>query len=304
MSVRLPATVRVLERGWLSANNILFLEGDSATLVDSGYISHADQTVVLVRESLAGRRLARLFNTHAHSDHIGGNAALQAAFGCTIGVPAGHDATFAEWDEEALLLSPLGQQSARFQHDLLLHAGENLEMGGLVWQTLAVPGHDMEALAFYNPEERLLISGDALWENGFGVIFPELLGQADGLAATRATLEALGRLPIDTVIPGHGSPFVEVDTALERAFRRLQNFTDNIDQLAWHAIKVIVSFAFLERRSLPAADFETFVNGLGFAADVNARYLGLAPDIFAARLLQDLRMVRALRLEGDLIVAG
>ena len=36
MTVRLPDSLHVLERGWLSANNILFFEGDDATLVDSG----------------------------------------------------------------------------------------------------------------------------------------------------------------------------------------------------------------------------------------------------------------------------
>ena len=82
MSLRLPDTIRVIERGWLSANNILFLEGDAATLVDSGYVSHAAQTVELVRHALDGRPLRRLINTHSHSDHIGGNAALQAEFGC------------------------------------------------------------------------------------------------------------------------------------------------------------------------------------------------------------------------------
>jgi len=119
MSPALPASLLVLERGWLSANNILFLEGDEATLVDSGYISQAEQTVAQVRQALAGRRLTRLFNTHSHSDHIGGNAALQAAFGCSITVPAGLHASIAEWDEKALLLSPVGQQGARFQHDSL-----------------------------------------------------------------------------------------------------------------------------------------------------------------------------------------
>lgn len=39
MSYSLPASMRVFERGWLSANNILFLEGEGATLVDSGYHS-------------------------------------------------------------------------------------------------------------------------------------------------------------------------------------------------------------------------------------------------------------------------
>ena len=85
----LPPGIEVIERGWLSANNVLLFDGNEATLVDSGYVSHAAQTVALVGGALAGRRLARLINTHSHSDHIGGNAAVQRAFGCRIGVPAG-----------------------------------------------------------------------------------------------------------------------------------------------------------------------------------------------------------------------
>jgi glyoxylase-like metal-dependent hydrolase (beta-lactamase superfamily II) len=304
MSAPLPASLLVLERGWLSANNILCLEGENATLVDSGYVTHAVQTVELVGHALDGRRLKRLFNTHSHSDHIGGNAALQARFGCEVIVPAGLHAVIADWDENALLLSPLGQQSARFQHDSLIAAGSEIEMGGLTWQMLAVPGHDMEALGFYNPEQRILISGDALWENGFGVLFPELLGEADGLASTRATLEMLARLPIDTVIPGHGAPFVAVDAAFERAFRRLDMFAADIDKLAWHAIKVIVSFAMLERQRIPTADFPAFVLGLPFAVDVNTRYLGLDEATLAARVERDLLLVNALRREKDEFVAG
>ena len=87
MSLQLPASIHVLERGWLSANNILFLEGENATLVDSGYVTHATQTVELVGKALDGRRLKRLINTHSHSDHIGGNAALKSAFGREIIVP-------------------------------------------------------------------------------------------------------------------------------------------------------------------------------------------------------------------------
>ena len=304
MRVTLPASLLVLERGWLSANNILFLEGESATLVDSGYVTHAAQTVDLVSHALCGRRLKRLINTHSHSDHIGGNAALQAAFGCEIMVPAGMHAAIADWDEDALLLSPLGQQAARFQHDSLIGADSEIEMGGLLWQALAVPGHDMEALAYYNPEKRILISGDALWENGFGVIFPELLGEADGLSSTRATLEMLSRLPIDIVIPGHGSPFAAVDAVFERAFRRVDSFSASIDKLAWHTIKVIVSFAMMEKRLLPEAEFSAFVRSLPFAIDVNRRYIGLSDDELAARVLRELLLVNALRREDGFLVAG
>ena len=304
MSVALPASLLVIERGWLSANNILFLEGENATLVDSGYVTHAAQTVDLVSHALYGRRLKRLINTHSHSDHIGGNAALQSTFGCEVMVPAGLHAAIADWDEDALLLSPLGQQAARFQHDQLIGAGSELDMGGLVWQALAVPGHDMEALAYYNPEKRILISGDALWENGFGVIFPELLGEADGLSSTRATLEMLSRLPIDIVIPGHGSPFAAVDAVFDRAFRRVDSFSASIDKLAWHAIKVIVSFAMMEKRRLPGAEFSTFVRSLPFAIDVNQRYIGLSDDELAARVLRELLLVNALRREDGFLVAG
>ena len=155
----LPDNLLVLERGWLSANNIVFLEGEHAALIDTGYVTHAEQTVALLRHTLDGRRLTRLFNTHSHSDHIGGNAAVMAAFDCQVIVPQGIDATIAEWNEEALLLSPLGQSAARFQHHATIAAGDELELGGLNWRALAVPGHDMDALAFHNPERRLLISG-------------------------------------------------------------------------------------------------------------------------------------------------
>ena len=304
MSPPLPASMRVLERGWLSANNILFLEGEKASLVDSGYVSHAEQTVQLVSHELDGRQLTRLINTHSHSDHIGGNAALQARFGCEIIVPAGLHAAIAEWDEDALLLSPLGQQSARFQHDTLISAGSEIEMGGLNWQTLAVPGHDMEALGYYNREKRILISGDALWENGFGVIFPELLGEADGLASTKATLEMLAQLPIDLVIPGHGSPFSTIDIAFERAFRRLEMFTVDIEKLAWHGIKVIASFAMMEKRRLPRQEFSDFIKSLPFAGDVNARYLSLPEDELSSRIERELLLVGALRLQDDWLLAG
>ena len=304
MSIKLPDSLLVLERGWLSANNILFFDGHDATLIDSGYVTHAEQTVDLVYHALDGRRLDRVINTHSHSDHIGGNAALKTAFDCEIIVPAGLHAAIADWDKDALLLSPLGQQSARFQHDRLVGADDQLEMGGLNWQALAVPGHDMEALAYYNPEKRILISGDALWENGFGVIFPELMGEADGLASTQETLEMLSRLPIDIVIPGHGTPFNTVEAAFDRAFRRLGNFRSNIEQLAWHAIKVIVSFAMMERRQVPKDDFPAFVLSLPFAVDVNARFLNLSNEALVAGIERQLLLVNALQRKDGMIMAA
>ena len=78
----LPPSIRVLERGWLSSNNILLFDDDgAATLVDTGYVTNKAQTRALVDHALAGRRLARIVNTHLHSDHCGGNAELHGAMG-------------------------------------------------------------------------------------------------------------------------------------------------------------------------------------------------------------------------------
>ena len=121
---------------------------------------------------------------------------------------------------------------------------------------------------------------------------------------SKATLEMLSRLPIDIVIPGHGSPFAAVDVAFERAFRRLGNFRNNIGQLAWHAIKVIVAFAMMERRQLPKADFPAFVLSLPFAVDVNTRFLNLSDERLVAGVERELLLVNALRLSDGMITAG
>jgi glyoxylase-like metal-dependent hydrolase (beta-lactamase superfamily II) len=302
-NVRLPDSLLVIERGWLSSNNIVCFDGDSATLIDSGYVSHAAQTIALVGRALDGRRLTRLYNTHSHSDHIGGNAAVQAAFHCGITVPQGIAATIAEWDEAALLLSPLGQRAARFTHDATYAAGDELALGGLNWRAIAVPGHDMDALALHCPDEKILVSGDALWQDGFGVVFAELLGNPDGLKATRATLEALGRLPVDTVIPGHGAPFADVDAALDRAFRRLTAFEQSSDRLARHALKVMLAFFMLEKRQMPRKDLAGFLAGLSFVQSVNARYLGDDDETLANWLVADLTRVGALREEDGMLLA-
>ena len=303
MSYSLPASMRVFERGWLSANNILFLEGEGATLVDSGYHSHAAQTLALLRQGLDGRQLRRLFITHAHSDHMGGNAALQAEYGCSITIPAGAATAVAGWDADALMLSPLGQSAPAFTYDSLIAAGAEVEMGGLTWQALAAPGHDMDALAYYCPEKRLLISGDALWENGFGLIFPELQGLDGGLAGARATLEQFGRLAIDCVIPGHGAPFTDIGPALERAGRRLDDCSQNAEKFAWHACKVLAAFVLQERQRLPSREFADFVRDIPMVGHINQRFLGLEENVLVRRLFDDLQRSGALRREGEVLLA-
>jgi glyoxylase-like metal-dependent hydrolase (beta-lactamase superfamily II) len=299
---RLPESLCVIERGWLSSNNALAFEGDAATLVDSGYVGHAEQTLSLVREALGEHRLARLVNTHSHSDHIGGNAALQRAFGCEILIPAGIEEHVAAWDEEALLLTPARQRGDRFRHDGVIQPGEEFAMGGLTWRAHHAPGHDMEALVFHCEQRRLLISGDALWRDGFGIVFGEVMGKPGALRATRETLDMIGRLAVDIVIPGHGAPFDDVGAALERAYQRLAAFEQDPARMARNAIKACLTFNLLDIGRLPRAELESYVQSVPFFRDVGARILGMQADTLAAWLFDELLRAKAIAVEDGCIV--
>ena len=193
----------VLERGWLSSNNIVIHAAPGepgAVLVDSGHVRHAEQTVALVRHALHGEPLARIVNTHLHSDHCGGNAALQRAFDAPITVPPGNADAVARWDTVRLTHATTGQYSERFAHAATLAAGEHITAGGRRWDALAAPGHDPFSLMLFDAQHGVLISADALWANGFGVVFPEIDGEP-GFDDVAAVLDAIERLPVKIVIP-------------------------------------------------------------------------------------------------------
>jgi len=288
----------------MSSNNILIDDGDACALIDSGYHAHANQTLLLLQHVLDGKPLVRLINTHCHSDHMGGNAALQRAYGCRISIPVGEAPAIAAWDDATLMLSYTGQSAERFSYDDTLSAGDRLQLGGLEWEALAAPGHDMHALIFYSRAARILISGDALWENGFGLIFSELFGHAGGFAATRATLAAISRLQIDTVIPGHGAPFGSVGRSLATAFQRLDAYERDPVKLARHALKVMLSFSLMIQGRMALAGLPQFLATRPIYGDINRRFLHLSEAELGEYLLRDLARAGALKLEDGWLLAA
>ena len=305
MTPPLPASMRVFERGWLSSNNVLFT-GAQTALVDSGYVTHAPQTLALVRHALGARPLDRLLNTHLHSDHCGGNDALQAAYGCHTAIPALEADKIAAWDEEALSFRATGQQCARFTFDALLAPGQVLELGDLTWQVLAAPGHDPHAVLLFCPGEGILIAGDALWENGFGVIFPELAGEP-GFGETRATLDLIGRLDARIVIPGHGRMFTDVAGALQRAYSRLDYLAADPQRNAENAVKVLVKFLLLERQRIGVAALPALLAAIPVVGSA-LRQMAVdpsAPDActtLANWAISSLLRAGAARIDGDFLV--
>ncbi len=248
--VELPASVRVFQRGWLSSNNILVSDAQHAALIDSGYCTHSAQTVALVHNALAGQALDLLLNTHLHSDHCGGNAALQAAYpALRTHIPPGLAHAVKPWTPAQLSFEATGQSCPPFHIDATLEHGSTLTLGGLEWQVHAAPGHDPHSVVLFAPEVRLLISADALWENGFGVVFPELEGE-DAFNEVGATLDVIEDLQPLTVIPGHGAPFTGVVQALQTARKRLDYFQRQPERHRNYAGKVLLKFKLLEQQSM------------------------------------------------------
>jgi glyoxylase-like metal-dependent hydrolase (beta-lactamase superfamily II) len=155
----------------------------------------------------------------------------------------------------------------------------------------------MGALVFYNPEHRILISGDALWHDGYGLVMP-LEVDPRALPATRATLEMLARLDLRTVIPGHGEPFGDVAAALERAFQRTAAFEADTLRVARHALKSVLTFALLDKQRFPASELPAYIDRIDIYREFNQRFFRLPAAALAKLLLEELERVGAVRREN------
>jgi glyoxylase-like metal-dependent hydrolase (beta-lactamase superfamily II) len=270
--INLPAGVTVFERGWLSANNVLLCDEHSATLVDSGYVSHQAQTLALVDNALQGRTLDQLANTHLHSDHCGGNQALQARYhDLKTWIPPGLAPEVLAWREDALSYKPTGQSCPPFTFTALLQPGDVHRWGDMDWEVHAAPGHDPHSVILFAPEHRLLMSADALWQNGFGVVFPELVG-IDAFDEVAQTLDLIERLNPAVVIPGHGAVFSDIAPALALARSKLAAFAHNPERHARYGTKVLLKFKLLEWGRISKTDFCAWALQVPYLNDLHQRY--------------------------------
>ena len=302
----LPPQLHVFVRDWLSSNNILLKSRDGHVLIDSGYGRHAPLTLALLDgdRGPGDEGLASLVNTHCHSDHVGGNAAIVRKYDCTVAVPAAEAPLVERWDGKALLYEYCDHRIERFVADRVIPANSSHVWGDLEWKALAAPGHDMGALVFYNDEHRILISGDALWEHGFGFVMPPEVDPA-AMPATRATIEMLGTLDIRVVIPGHGEPFTDIAGSLDRARKRFEIFAADSRRIARHALKVNLMFALLDKQRMPVAGMPAYVDRVGIYREFNALYFQLPPARLAELLVGELVKAGAARVvSGEIVPAA
>lgn len=302
MTSLLPEGLHFFERGWLSSNSILLDDGKTAVLIDSGYVTHSSFLLALLSSHLQSRPLNQLVNTHLHSDHCGGNHAIQSKFpSVQTHIPYGLFEQVRRWDSYALSYEDTGQLCPRFNTDAPLHPGNVCLWSGFEWEVHAGPGHDHDALLYFNPEHRILISADALWGNGFGIVFPEILG-SKGFAEVGHTLKVIEELNPSLVLPGHGPVIHDVHQSLARAYSKLNYFIQNPTLHASHAAKVLLKFKLLELQSVTLTDLNHWLVNTPLLVRIHQNFFIASPiQDWCRDLLEELINKNVASIRNDVI---
>ncbi len=151
-----------------------------------------------IRLELASRgtRCIAILVTHTHFDHILGLAELAEGTGAPVYAPAGERAVLAD----PAAFTPAGITIHPCTPDTLLEGGETLDLAGVTFEVLAVPGHSPGHLAY--AIDGSLLSGDVLFAGSVGRTDLPGGDWATLLASLRTLVE---RFPPETTVhPGHG----------------------------------------------------------------------------------------------------
>ena len=283
---RLPGWVTWRRRPFPDAN-LLLLPGRCPALVDSGFVGHAQETAAWARAH-AGRRVDLVVNTHWHSDHVGGNTLLQAQ-GAGVAASAPDADAVARRDPGCCQAEYLDQPVGAYTVDELLHDGQVLRLGDVDWQVIRTPGHTPGHLSLWQPDERLLVVGDAMSDYDVGWVNLALDGP-DAAATALASLRRLADLSPRVLLPSHGPIPDDPGAALTTALRRARRLVDDPAGAVWYGARRVFAFALMIRGGLPVADVEPYLQARAWVIDA-ARLLGSTPESLAAELVET--MVRS-----------
>jgi glyoxylase-like metal-dependent hydrolase (beta-lactamase superfamily II) len=274
----LPSWVVWQQRPFPDAN-LLLLPGRQPTLVDSGFVGHAEETAEWVRAHTGS--LALVVNTHWHSDHVGGNALLQAAgAGIAASTPDAH--AVARRDPGCCEAEYLDQPVAPYAVDQALDDGQILQLGDADWEVVRSPGHTPGHLSLWQPEERLLAAGDALSDYDVGWVNLALDG-ADAAITAVDSLQRLADLAPRVVLPAHGPLPADPGAAFATALRRAQR----LDGAVWYGARRIFAFALMIRGGIPAEDIEPYLHARAWLTDA-ARLLRTTAEDLSAELVDSM----------------
>jgi glyoxylase-like metal-dependent hydrolase (beta-lactamase superfamily II) len=297
-SEQLPAWVTWQQRHFPDAN-LLLLHGARPALVDSGFVGHAEDTAAWVGARTDG--LALVVNTHWHSDHVGGNALLQAT-GAGVAASAPDADAVARRDPGCCVAEYLDQPVAPYTVDEPLNDGQVLRLGEADWEVVGTPGHTPGHLCLWQPDERLLVVGDALSDYDVGWVNLALDGP-DTAATALASIQRLADLDPRVLLPAHGPLPEDTGATLTAALRRTQRLVDDPAGAVWYGARRIFAFALMIRGGIPTDEVEPYLHARAWLADA-ARLLGRSPEALASELLETMLRSGAVVVRDSRVLAA
>lgn len=197
----------------LDCNVFVFTDGSAHHMFDAGAGVNADAILAAMRfGGLDPAGLRTLFLTHAHADHSGGGAALQAQVpGLTVVAGTKTAAILAKKDERLISLDrargrfyPLDYAWGAPTVDRVLGDGESLDAGPFHVTIHETPGHSDDHCCYTvrNGDTVSLVAGDALFAGG-KVVLQDI--EDCSVTKTLASIRRLNRLDFEVFLPGHGA---------------------------------------------------------------------------------------------------
>lgn len=164
----------------------------------------------------------------------------------------------------------LDQPVAPYTVDKELRDGQILLLGEAEWQVIGTPGHTPGHLCLWQPDEQLLIVGDALSDYDVGWVNIALDGP-DAAATALASLQRLADLAPRVLIPAHGPIPADTASALAAGLRGAQRLADDPDGAVWYGARRIFAYALMIRGGIPTTQAEPYLHQCAWFIDA-ARY--------------------------------
>jgi glyoxylase-like metal-dependent hydrolase (beta-lactamase superfamily II) len=189
------------ERG-MSDCNTYVIRDDISVIIDPGNDRYMRQLIEGMRQDgIAPRDIDLITNTHLHADHSRANQAFKNISGAKIAIHPIHKeyAHFNMKDLPIFLGPVLGRAIAPvdFVEDSLL--GDTLNTGSMEFELLHTTGHSPDGMCFYCRQEKVLISGDLVFEQGTGRVgFP-----GGNVEEMKRSIERAAQLDIELLLPSH-----------------------------------------------------------------------------------------------------
>ena len=198
-------------------DSLVYVIGDLASedisLVDVGLMGKGNYKIESIKKmGIDLSSIKRIIMTHTHLDHIGclteikkmiPKAELWVHKNEAEPIESGDDRIIHGMDAfKSMCEMQYGIRPGdlKFKVDRKLEGAEMLEIGGMVWEVIHIPGHSTGGIALYEPAQKILIPGDVVYADYAIGRFDLYSADASQL---KESLNKLARLDIDVLLPGH-----------------------------------------------------------------------------------------------------